>query len=500
MPKYPYRILGTFFDRLFRNDLNDNFKDVEVDLKEVQTKVNQLVVEGDSSPQAALASVNAKGVIKATLKQRLDDDYNEVATSLAENAKKIAGRRSITDWDNLVINKGQLNEDWKDAFQAARDFLNGSTIINQLVFPAGIYQYSVSPNWAIQDSQIISEGEVRLRYTGTDKSVILDGTIGTNGNVYNMKFGKFIIESPSTAKDGIYIDCIHHSEIDINVRGCGNGYSAIKLLFTVCNVFKFTVSGNEEGVWYSGTKPYYGLKTSKLFSGKIPSYNTFLNCIIEGTTEGALLDDTLGNIFVGGTIEGCADSGLTLTNLAGLNKFYGMDFEANVINDLTCNGFENQFFGVDSVKMVDFGATAKNNSLIGGSFKNITLESGSNGNLITAVNYNRELGDGITGQILDNGTRNRLVNNKNVKGNTIENRPSSAANVTVGASPFAYTNTSGNDERILLIGGTMSQVLLAHGASGDIITGIANQFITLCPGDTLTITYSVSPTMRKYTT
>jgi hypothetical protein len=419
-----------------------------------------------------------------------------VQTSLAQNTSKLSGRRSITDWNNLVINKGQSNEDWKDAFQAARDFLNTSTLVNQLVFPAGIYQYSVSPNWAIQDAQIIAEGEVRLRYTGTGHAVILDGTVGANSNVYNMEFKGFIIEAPSTSIDGINIHAVHHSKIDVRVMGCGN--IAVHVYFAVCTEFYVTVSGNEEG-WYQNAKPFTGLYLEQKVSGQIPSYCVFYNPIIEGTTEGATIKGSLGNIFIGGTMEGCADTGLSLNAESGLNKFFGMDFESNGGNDITISGFQNEIHGCDSVKMVDFTATAKNNSLFGGNYKSITLESGSANNILTGITYNRELYDGTDGTIIDSGTNNRLSNNRNAKLNRMENRPPSSTAITVTASPFTYTNTTGNDETVHILGGTISTYQYVHASYGDVISNVPT-FTRLCPGDSITIAYSVAPTMRKYTT
>src|SRR5690606_27380833 len=92
-----YRSLGTGFDKTFRNDLNANFDEIDKDIKaettrakqredNIQAQVNTLVVNGDSSPAAAQAAVDAKGVDKGNLKQRLDDDYNELSSHLAQKA------------------------------------------------------------------------------------------------------------------------------------------------------------------------------------------------------------------------------------------------------------------------------------------------------------------------------------------------------------------------------------------------------------------------------
>jgi len=359
-------------------------------------------------------SENAEIVLARNGEVSLPVRLGKVDTTLADNTQQLRGRINIFNWYFLVLNKGLPNEDWKDAFQAAVDYIKTQTYSQRLVFPSGIYQYSLSPNWAIQDGEIVSEGEVRFRYTGVGRAVILDGIIGTNSNVYNMKFGKFIVEAPSTSQDGFYIKCVHHSEIDMKVRGCGLGYAGFNIGFTVCNKFRITVSNNEEG-WYLNARPTYGLQFSKELVGQIPSYNTFYDCIIEGTVQGGKLDDSLGNVFIGGTMEGCLDNGLMLGVTAGLNKFYGMDFEANDGVDIYCQGFENSFYGVDSTKFVNFGNTAKDNLIEGGSFKSLSFESGSLRNVYDNLKYNRQLYDGTDGTIIDSGSnvRGRCIDIKN---------------------------------------------------------------------------------------
>ncbi|MCV9886234.1 right-handed parallel beta-helix repeat-containing protein [Metabacillus halosaccharovorans] len=43
MSKWPYRTFGNFFDRVFRNDLNQNFKDIESDFQEIKDDFNKVV-------------------------------------------------------------------------------------------------------------------------------------------------------------------------------------------------------------------------------------------------------------------------------------------------------------------------------------------------------------------------------------------------------------------------------------------------------------------------
>src|SRR5690606_19026950 len=94
--------LGTKFDNVYRNDLNANFDEIDKDIKaettrakqredNIQAQVNTLVVNGDSSPAAAQSADDAKGVDKGNLKQRLDDDYNELSSRLSQKAQLIHG-------------------------------------------------------------------------------------------------------------------------------------------------------------------------------------------------------------------------------------------------------------------------------------------------------------------------------------------------------------------------------------------------------------------------
>jgi hypothetical protein len=130
MAKYPYQILGSFFDRLFRNGINENFKDIEEDFKDVQTQIDKLVVEGDSSPQAALAAIDAKGVDKGTLKKRLDDDYNELTEQISEKATN----SDLTNGLSLKRDKATklAMEDMDDTVVSA---MTGGATVNVLSIP-----------------------------------------------------------------------------------------------------------------------------------------------------------------------------------------------------------------------------------------------------------------------------------------------------------------------------------------------------------------------------
>ncbi|MGM0807522.1 MAG: hypothetical protein ACQET8_22715 [Bacillota bacterium] len=56
MPKYPYKQLGNELDRKYRNDLNQNFIDIESDLKDIaDAPIKALEAAGEAEAQALYA-------------------------------------------------------------------------------------------------------------------------------------------------------------------------------------------------------------------------------------------------------------------------------------------------------------------------------------------------------------------------------------------------------------------------------------------------------------
>lgn len=87
MPKYPYRDLGIPLDLQNWESLNRNFDDIGTDMVHQQAQINQLVVDGDSSPEAAQARVSVNGPVYTTLKQRLDAEINDIGIAQINKEK-----------------------------------------------------------------------------------------------------------------------------------------------------------------------------------------------------------------------------------------------------------------------------------------------------------------------------------------------------------------------------------------------------------------------------
>jgi len=85
----------------------------------VQEQLNQVVIEGDSSVEAAQARVDLDGYAYSSLKNRVDDYQNKINNVF----KKVYGSINVHEFESFIPNKtlipDPLNWDWTQAFTAA---------------------------------------------------------------------------------------------------------------------------------------------------------------------------------------------------------------------------------------------------------------------------------------------------------------------------------------------------------------------------------------------
>ena len=402
--------------------------------------------------------------------------------------EKIGETISIKDFGAV----GDGTTDDTTALQAARDYLaalaTAGSKLPTLLFPAGIYKYSVSPNWAINKISLQTEGEVRMRYTGTGNAFIIDGV---GQAMYGLYFSRFIIEAPSTAGHGVYIRVVQHSTFDFQVRGCGSTSAGIYVAFSVCSVFNSPEVSVNDGGWYLSAKPYYGLYLTNYVVGSDNgdcSYCTFINPIIEGTEQGIYCANALGNTFIGGTSEGITDTAIYISATSRLNKFFTIDLEVNT-GDVLCSGYENEFHGIDSNTYFAILAAGNKNLVVGGRFKTLYLEAGAADNTIIGARYNVYSG----GSYSDNGTRTRARDLYNAQTNLHHNSLPSQTTGGPTSSPYNYTNATGNNMMINVVGGTVTALGITRNAVTNYL-GYVNGSVMLCPNDSMLVEYSVAPT------
>lgn len=249
---------------------------------------------------------------------------------------------NVLDFGASTTNTALQND---AAFAAAVAFVAAAPEKYKLVFPAGTYTYSVSPNFGVTNMWVEAQGEVVLNYTGTGNCLIFDAGVAP-ALVYNVRFtGNFIVEGTSAAANGIYWRSVHHSKIDCRVAGCGPTAAGLLIEFAVCSEFNVVVSYNETP--FTTNRPQYGYYLHRRDVGETTSACTFYNPIIEGvSSHGILLSEAVYNTFIGGTSEGNGAYGIYVLSGSRNNSFYGIDLEANVKSLYDEGGLNNYVGGL----------------------------------------------------------------------------------------------------------------------------------------------------------
>lgn len=94
----------------------------------------------------------------------------------------------------------------------------------------------------------------------------------------------------------------------------------------------------------------------------------------------------------------------------------------------------------------------------------------------------------LTASLLDGSTGNPIKKIFNNAGYTV------ATTLTVGASPYTYTNTRGETTNLYIYNGTVSSVV----SSGRTVASSTNVQVAVIPGNTCVITYSSLPGIDEY--
>lgn len=114
MANYPYDPLDAPLDVSELEKLNNNYQAIQADIQSVDSKttqglnnqqqqINNLVADGDSSPEAAQARVGATGTNYDTLKERLDAEYPVTSSRLYEESIPSSKLRTTMNEDRIKI-------------------------------------------------------------------------------------------------------------------------------------------------------------------------------------------------------------------------------------------------------------------------------------------------------------------------------------------------------------------------------------------------------------
>lgn len=281
-----------------------------------------------------------------------------------------------------------------------------------LIIPQGDYKYRRSPNWAVTDLVVIAQGRVRFFHVGAGDGFVFDAGAKASNICNNVRFcadNRIHLYGSATTRNGVWGRSVHHSHVGVNVHGCGAAHAGLHTQFSVCSVWDVVVSANEGG-WHQGNKPGTGYKLDRRLSIETTSYCYFANSIIEGVDIGIHLVSSLGNVFVGGTSEGCSRYGVLVDEGAMWDRFIGMDFEVNGVADIYCSGLGTEFISCDTYDKVFITSAARRCIINGGGHERITIGRGALGCTVTNSVYNRR----ATGaDFSDDGTATEIFNLRN---------------------------------------------------------------------------------------
>ena len=228
MPRYPYRDLGTSLGRDFRNKLNANFDDIEADVKDLDTRIDNIVAQAGSDNteivDARYDSVN--NVTHPTLKDRLDDTSDKIGI-LSRFPLDYTGRGtgatvtisqafpSVTLAEVQSLNPSATLSDTADWY-VLQKLINDANAngYRRLNIPPGTYILSKPLDFTQKLSNCVIEA------TGC----YLKPSTGYSGELVKLSRGNDYSKSRNLRINGLAIDGLFRSSVGININDAHEWY------------------------------------------------------------------------------------------------------------------------------------------------------------------------------------------------------------------------------------------------------------------------------------
>lgn len=402
-------------------------------------------------------------------------------------------------WFGAVSN--DATKDNKDVLEAAKLAVIAKSAPNMpgYILPDGELYYSVSPNFGeVNGFRIIGAGAdgCRLKYTGSAHALNFDPSDYDVQFRYGYHAEGFLIDAGPSAAAGLYLENIAHSAFKevYAINGAANCILfdvrlGVLVDFNTCGspINRFAPSSIHQETLRLGASP------SKLQN---TTACTFTNFIAEGASgAGIRLTDADCNVFDGGTSEANTGRGVLIGPTCRSNQFNGLALEANTVGDINDAGQGTRWAGGYATSLgegVAISASARNVSIADMFTNIISIGSGAQGVSLRNVGFNH----GGSGAYTDNGTDTEVVNLKDRTSGLFVYPKKARASITVGASPFTYTNSTGRYQNVIISAGTVTQVLYKRGGDTT-ISGQTSGMIIVAPGDELVVSYSSAPNMSR---
>lgn len=170
MPKYPYKPLGVSFDRGYRNQLNQNFKDIEDDIKELGAGA-QLALEaaGIAEEKANLAQEQADRAkaeadrLAGTDVAILDNKIRQTNEQLADMSLQKANKTEVNSLATGKADKTYVDRLFGETVSGSPKGVYETVAALTASFPSGnnnVYIVSADANWYYWDGTAWKAGGV----------------------------------------------------------------------------------------------------------------------------------------------------------------------------------------------------------------------------------------------------------------------------------------------------------------------------------------------------
>lgn len=134
-----YKSLGNFFDRIFRNDLNANFDEVDADIKVQKARVDNLIT-GNPQPEEVMdLRTDTEGIIHGTAWDRFASDETKKATKFQEIDDQLAEK--VSQGESGAITWAMAAQDFREQITGG----NTAVVGEGAVLEVNIVDKAVSP-------------------------------------------------------------------------------------------------------------------------------------------------------------------------------------------------------------------------------------------------------------------------------------------------------------------------------------------------------------------
>lgn len=491
-----------YVDTLASNNLSRTLRTPEPipELPGVELRKNKIVgMDSEGDPIMLVPESGSAADVLLELASTEDGKGDALIAVKAPFAGAIARTQHQKNADIVSLKDFAVGDGVSDEYTAIMAAYNWAASNGKSLFiPAGVYKFSQKLTFDKPEVSIFGAGikSSSLQFTGSGIAVEFNDS-NPNHNQFAFTGGIYDVEIVGNSNSTILLynkNVNHWCAERINLRessttaGVGlkiDGPTGCRLEHIVCstNVQPMT-SRPFVGIWLDA-EPVTGSRTS---------CTTIIHPIVEGMFgDGIVLKGCDQSTFIGGTSENNNGNGVTIADSGQprINTFIGMGFEANSgFADIYDAGQMNVFINCYTSKLAYFAASSLFSELRGGYHQKITTEGDFTSIRDLKISF---FGTGGTVQSRENSVVERIYN---VQTSAMVSFPKAGHVLTLGASPFMFTNTFGFPIDIMLSvdsAPTVTATWFCEGTTRNIKVDTTGG-IRLNPGNSLDIVYTGTPT------